>query len=49
VIRQWGADKITGLSGEGAAAQEKLMKRLATSEKVAKRFADKRDAALASV
>ena len=30
----------------GAAAQERLMKRLATSAKVAKRFADKRDAAL---
>jgi acyl-[acyl-carrier-protein] desaturase len=47
VLRQWGADNITGLSGDGAIAQEKLMKRLATSEKVAKRFADKRDAALA--
>jgi acyl-[acyl-carrier-protein] desaturase len=48
VLRQWGADKISGLSGEGAAAQERLMKRLATSEKVAKRFAEKRDAALAT-
>jgi acyl-[acyl-carrier-protein] desaturase len=48
VLRQWGADKISGLSGEGAAAQERLMKRLATSEKVARRFAEKRDAALAN-
>jgi acyl-[acyl-carrier-protein] desaturase len=48
VIRQWGADKISGLSGDGAAAQERLMKRLATSEKVAKRFAERRDAALAT-
>jgi acyl-[acyl-carrier-protein] desaturase len=48
VIRQWGADKISGLSGDGAAAQERLMKRLATSEKVARRFAERRDAALAT-
>jgi acyl-[acyl-carrier-protein] desaturase len=46
VLRQWDAPNIAGLSGEGAAAQERLMKRLATSAKVAKRFADKRDAAL---
>jgi acyl-[acyl-carrier protein] desaturase len=49
VIRQWDAANIGGLSGDGAIAQEKLMKRLATSEKVARRFAEKRDAALASV
>ncbi len=49
VLRQWNAANISGLSGEGAKAQEKLMKRLATSEKVAKRFAEKRDAALAGV
>ena len=48
VLRQWGADKITGLTGDGAGAQERLMKRLATSEKVAKRFAERRDAALAT-
>jgi acyl-[acyl-carrier-protein] desaturase len=47
VIRQWDAANIGGLTGDGAIAQEKLMKRLATSEKVAKRFVDKRDAALA--
>ena len=47
VVRQWDAANIGGLSGEGALAQEKLMKRLATSEKVAKRFAEKRDAAMA--
>ena len=44
VLRQWDAANIGGLSGDGAIAQEKLMKRLATSEKVAKRFADKREA-----
>jgi acyl-[acyl-carrier-protein] desaturase len=48
VIRQWNAPDITGLSGEGAAAQERLMKRLATSEKVARRYAEKRAAALVS-
>jgi acyl-[acyl-carrier-protein] desaturase len=46
VVRQWDAANITGLSGDGAVAQEKLMKRLATSEKVAKRFAEKRDSAM---
>lgn len=49
VLRQWDAANVSGLSGEGAKAQEKLMKRLATSEKVARRFAEKRDAALAGV
>ncbi len=49
VLRQWDAANISGLSGEGAKAQEKLMTRLATSETVAKRFAEKRDAALAGV
>ncbi|MEO1057961.1 MAG: acyl-ACP desaturase [Actinomycetota bacterium] len=46
VVRQWDAANITGLSGEGAKAQERLMKRLATSERVAKRFAEKRAASL---
>src|SRR5215203_2567184 len=46
VLRQWDAGNMSGLSGEGAAAQDRLMKRLATSAKVAKRFAAKRDAAL---
>ena len=46
VLRQWDAANITGLNADGAAAQERLMKRLATSAKVAKRFTDKRDAAL---
>jgi len=45
VLRQWDASNIGGLSGEGAAAQEKLMKRMATSERVAKRYAEKRDKA----
>ena len=44
VLRQWNAANIGGLSGEGAAAQEKLMKRMATSARVAKRYAEKRAA-----
>jgi len=43
VLRQWDAANIGGLSGEGAAAQEKLMKRMATSERVATRYAEKRE------
>ncbi len=46
VLRQWDAANISGLSGEGAAAQERLMKRMATSARVAKRYAEKRDAAM---
>ena len=42
VLRQWDAANVGGLSGDGAIAQEKLMKRLATSEKVARRFAEAR-------
>jgi acyl-[acyl-carrier-protein] desaturase len=42
VMRQWDAPNITGLSGEGAEAQEKLMKRMATSQRVATRYAEKR-------
>lgn len=48
VLRQWGAEDVTGLSGEGAAAQEKLMKRMRTSERVATRYAEKRAAAQAA-
>jgi len=46
VMRQWDAANIGGLSGDGAAAQERLMKRMRTSEKVARRYAEKRDAAM---
>jgi acyl-[acyl-carrier-protein] desaturase len=47
VLRQWDAANIAGLSGDGAAAQEKLMKRMATSERVARRYAEKRERELA--
>ncbi len=46
VMRQWDAANITGLSGEGEAARDRLMKRMKTSEKVARRYAEKRDASL---
>ena len=46
VLRQWNAAEVEGLSGEGAAAQEKLMKRMATSERVATRYAERRAAEL---
>ncbi len=49
VLRQWDAANISGLSGEGAEAQEKLMKRMAQSERVAKRYADKRARAQAEL
>jgi acyl-[acyl-carrier-protein] desaturase len=42
VLRQWGAADMEGLSGEGAAAQDKLMKRMRTSERVATRYAERR-------
>ncbi len=46
VLRQWDAANITGLSATGQQAQERLMKRMKTSEKVARRFAEKRQASL---
>ena len=46
VLRQWDAANITGLTGEGAAAQERLMKRLATSAQGRQPVRRARDAAL---
>jgi acyl-[acyl-carrier-protein] desaturase len=48
VLRQWDAANVSGLSGEGARAQERLMKRMATSEKVARRVARRREESLAA-
>ncbi len=45
VLRQWDAGNVTGLTGEGAAAQERLMKRMDKSARVAARYAEKRAAA----
>ena len=46
VLRQWDAANISGLSGDGAAAQEKLMARMAKSQRVATRYAERRAAEL---
>jgi acyl-[acyl-carrier-protein] desaturase len=42
VLRQWQADTVAGLSDDGARAQERLMKRMASSERVARRYAARR-------
>jgi acyl-[acyl-carrier-protein] desaturase len=44
VLRRWDAADIGGLSADGAAAQERLMARMAKSEKVARRVAERRAA-----
>ena len=48
VMRTWDVENITGLSEVGEQAREKLMKRMARSERVAKRLAARREE-LASV
>lgn len=45
VLRHWEVDTVTGLGPDGQAAQERLMKFLAKSERVAKRLADRRQRA----
>ncbi len=42
VIRHWDVEHIEGLDAEGEAARERLMARLAKSERVARRFAERR-------
>jgi acyl-[acyl-carrier-protein] desaturase len=49
VVRQFDVEHVTGLDAEGEAARERLMARLAKSERVARRVADKREAASAPV
>ncbi len=46
VLRQWKVDQLEGLSGEAEAARERLMARLAKSEKVARRLAARREETL---
>ena len=45
VIRGWDVEHVTGLSAEGEQARERLMARMAKSERVARRVADRRNAA----
>ena len=48
VIRQWGVDQLEGLSAEGEQARDKLMARLAKSERVARRVTARREQVLAT-
>ncbi len=47
VLRTWDVENIEGLSQTGEEARERLMKRMAKSEKVARRLSERRDANLA--
>jgi acyl-[acyl-carrier-protein] desaturase len=42
VLRQWGVEQLTGLDAEAEQARERLMRRLAKSERVARRMAERR-------
>ena len=44
VIRHWDVEHVAGLDGEAAAAQERLMARLAKAERVANRLSERRAA-----
>jgi acyl-[acyl-carrier-protein] desaturase len=46
VLRQWAVDQLEGLSAEGEQARDQLMKRLAKSERVARRLAERREQVL---
>jgi acyl-[acyl-carrier-protein] desaturase len=48
VLRQWKVDQLQGLSAEAEAARERLMERLAKSERVARRMTERREAAEAA-
>lgn len=49
VTRHWDVEAIEGLTQPGEEARERLMKRMAKSEKVAKRLAERREESLTSV
>lgn len=49
VMRQWDVENIGGLSEVGEQARDRLMKRMAKSERVAKRLAERRERELAAV
>lgn len=48
VLRHWKVDQLEGLSAEAEQARERLMARLAKSERVARRMSERRQAALAA-
>jgi acyl-[acyl-carrier-protein] desaturase len=47
VLRTWDVEHVEGLGQAGEEARERLMKRMAKSEKVAKRLSERREADLA--
>lgn len=49
VVRQWDVEHVEGLDAEGEQARERLMARLAKSERVARRVAERREQSLAAV
>lgn len=48
VLRHWKVDQLEGLNAEAEQARERLMARLAKSERVARRMSERRQAALAT-
>ena len=46
VLRQWDVEHVSGLDADGEQARERLMKRLAKSERVARRVAERRESTL---
>jgi acyl-[acyl-carrier protein] desaturase len=48
VMRQWNVEAIEGLTQIGEEARDRLIKRMASSEKVARRLSERRESALAS-
>ena len=48
VLRQWDVEHVEGLDAEGEQARERLMVRLAKSERVARRVTERREQALAA-
>ena len=49
ILRQWGVEQLTGLDAEAEQSRDRLMARLAKSERVARRMAERRQEQLASV
>jgi acyl-[acyl-carrier-protein] desaturase len=49
VMRQWNVEAIEGLTQTGEEARDRLMGRMAKSERVARRLSERRETALASV
>ena len=49
VLRQWNVEQVTGLSADGEQARDRLMARLAKSERVARRLTERRQEAAAQL